>query len=371
MPLHKALDWLCLLLFWVIPTTLVGAAGALRQDPLPSILENWDRRRNHLNCLEWHFAGTRIGSRERDKGAATPSKTVEGKLDITARFNFQENRFYRKAAVDSYFGSTDGVDQNSTITVAFGGAIRSRILPGSVDLKTSGVDFVVHKGEPREMPTGDVDLYYWRPIFWASGIVPTKNQPVTAVLFPSSNTASAFVFKGFEAIDGRELALFSVDSFHFSSSLTKVTNYVRYWIDMERDSAIVRAVAESGVPGVQTTGYQIDVDYRPQLKTWLPSRWVVRETLNGKTTVTEMLKVVQVDAIADDSPSHYALEPEPEMRVYETDTRRDPISSEIIVGRRAYIALATGQSNLLRATVDRYETRAQDQRRDIVQPSRK
>lgn len=195
------------------------------------------------------------------------------------------------------------------------------------------------------MPSGDMDLLYWRPILWGSGVVVTRSQPVGAVSFPATNDASAFTFKGWAALDGKQLALLSADLFHASPVLTNATNFVRYWVDLARDSAIVRAVAESGVLGQQMTGYEIDIEYGPHARTWLPSRWVVRETLNGKVTMMQTVEATQTELLTTDDPALYVLEPEPGSKVYAIETRRDPKTREILVSRKHYTTTAAGQNN--------------------------
>jgi hypothetical protein len=356
----------------LLRTHLLGSTSA-SADPLGKVLADWEHRRQRLPCLEWRLTGETVwtkGSRNNSDGsAATPSAFVEGKMDIVARFNFLENRFRSRADVDSYFGRGNSVTHNNLIRVGNAGRILTQLLPGSDDSQTFGVDFVIQKGEPQEMPTGDVDLLYWRPIFWASGIVITKSQLLNATLFPRSNITSAFAFKGFDTVNGKSLAMLSVDLFTMPSSLTNATNYVRYWVDLERDSAIVRAVAESGVPGVQMAGHEITVEYAQHTQTWLPIRWVVKETRNSKTTSTESIQVSSTGLIADDDPALYSLEPAPNTRVYETDASRDPKTQEIIVSRRHYVAQTSGQSNLLKASLDRYDTRPPGQVNESPRPS--
>jgi hypothetical protein len=160
------------LLIITFATLVEMRAGEVsHEDPLPKILRAWDHRRHELNCVEWRFSGRTIWSKNLDKKSPDGTAVVEGKLDVTARFNFAKNRFRREVEWDSYFGDTDGVEHRHTIAVASGGTLTVQILPGSADLKKFKVDYVVRTGEPGEMPTGDMDLLYWRPILWASGIV--------------------------------------------------------------------------------------------------------------------------------------------------------------------------------------------------------
>jgi hypothetical protein len=149
------------------------------------------------------------------------------------------------------------------------------------------------------MPPGIFEHDY-EPMFFAAGIVPTRDIRIRPTALGPTNDLGVFSFGGANIESGRRYEVIRESN-------------KEYWIDRTRDSAIVKMVLQRETQPLLT----IDIDYQQSSAGWLPRKWIRNEYRNGRISMTEEAEVTRIDVDPSVGPSDFTLEPTPGMRVME------------------------------------------------------
>lgn len=97
-------------------------------------------------------------------------------------------------------------------------------------------------------------------------------------------------------------------------------NYYEYWVDLERDSAVLRYVFNTG-----TLVRQFDVEHQETPHGWLPARlrWTVSWELEGETRLDRYYDVAVTEIIADPPLTDVMFHATPEPGMVVSDDRTD------------------------------------------------
>jgi hypothetical protein len=129
----------------------------------------------------------------------------------------------------------------------------------------------------------------------------------------------------------------------------------RYWVDLERDSAITKEISHLGVStnGPFTTW---EISYGLEDNVWLPKRWTKTDYLmNQRLQAIDRISVSEHKVLSQVSDELFELQPSPGMKVYEKDHQIDPVTQRLVVQRRKYRLNAAGaeeQESLTTETFD-------------------
>lgn len=255
LPLRSAICLLLTLLF-AIPAMADEPAGTSDENPLPRILRDWAKRRQDVGLVTYRYAGTRTWPQGAyndmaawiEKSASTnttadnPEKDVTGIVKIKATLDFRNNRCRIESEEDDYFPLRRALYRMRLLTLGNDGIRTTQILEKN-EPAAKWVDFVISKGNVQ--PEFLLDRRYHFPMLFASGVVPTKDQRVKEGNFALEVNSDAFVFERYTKEQGRTLAVLRVDGPGHGGY--RATNH--YWVDVERNSAIVKYTEKLGTGG--------------------------------------------------------------------------------------------------------------------------
>lgn len=333
-------------------------------NPLPKILRDWDKRRKEISLVTYRFSGAQTwlrGSFSRvvpqstanlidenppwgkDSSEQSPPTTnlpvenpphdVTGNVSSTVTLDFRNNRCRVEREVDFYNDLDRRLENFRVFETGEGGVNSMHIFAGVPSNPSKPKDFIITRGSLELIPSSSFEHDYYRPLFFASGVVPTKDQRVKTVNIGPENDASAFTFEGYRTERGRRCAVLRVDYSKYYDQTT------RYWIDLEYDSAIVKFTTE--LRG--SYGTICNIQYESTAGFWLPQRWTMTNFFDGRTNNTVAIAVTETALPKKIASDRFVLKPLPGMHVEEVALSRDPLSRELVV-QRSYYRLNTDGS---------------------------
>lgn len=357
------------MLLFAFPAMADEPAGTSDENPLPRILRDWAKRRQEVGLVTYRFSGTRTWPRGAftpeappppdadsidedppwskfsssplpsitNAPAENPPRDVSGLLNSTVTLDFRNIRCRIEGEVDAYNNLSGLLEHFQSIHVGNEGLYASHILQGITNGPPNRrIDFLILKGDRSLIPQGAFEAGYYNPLLFASGVVPTGDQRVKTVDIAPEIDATAFKFTGYATEAKRRLAILRVE-FKKDYSLT-----THYWVDLERDSAIVRYTSDLGGEQVMI----LEVDYQEAGGTWLPNHWTtLYKTWSGRvarTNLTESVAVAEVKRLTDISGERFVLKPSPGMYVLEYQFDYDATTSEFITDRSGYLLTPSG-----------------------------
>ena len=291
-------------------------------NPVASILRDWQQRRERAPVIRYQLTGKRLWPRgsfapdptepEDPAPAENPVQDVFGSCTRTTLFDFPRNRFrieFDNAEYDHQHRQTYRV---RCLEVGDGTALRVNIFenstprPGDTRAKTH-VDFWIARGEPQIMPPGILGHGY-EPMFFAAGIVPAQEVRIRPLALVPTNDPGAFTFAGRTNESDRTYAILRDGN-------------KEYWVDTERDSAIVKMVLKEQM--ARRVVYEIEIDYQETPGGWLPRSWTRTEFRLGKMVNSERIEVERIDVLPPVSDQDFILEATAGMYVKDERYRLD------------------------------------------------
>ena len=338
--------------------------SSVKTNPLPKILRDWEKRRKDIGLITYRFSGAQTwlrGSFTRvvpqstanlidenppwgkdspeqrqpttNLPAENPPHDVTGKVSSTVTLDFKNNRCRVEKEVDYYNNLSQLLENIKAIEIGKEGVASVHILAGiSPNPSKPKVDFLITRGSLKLIPSSSFhDVYFW-PLFFASGVVPTKRQHVKTVNIGPENDASAFRFEGYRTERGRRFAVLRVDYSKYYDQTS------RYWVDLEHDSAIVKFTTE--LRG--SYGTICNIEYGSTAGFWLPQRWTTTNFHDGRTNNTVTIAVTETALPTKIASDRFVLKPLPGMHVEEVELNRDPLTRELVVQKSYYRLHADG-----------------------------
>lgn len=312
-------------------------------NPLPRILRDWEKRRQDVGLVVYRYSGTRTWpqgayndmtaraekSSSADATADNPEKDVTGIVKISATLDFRNNRCRIESEEDDYFPSRRALYRMRLLTVGNEGIRTTQILE-KTEPTAQKVDFVIAKGDAQSEFI--LDRRYHLPMVFASGVVPTRDQRVKESNFALEVDSEAFAFERYTEEQGRTLAVLRVDDFGHGGY--RATNH--YWVDLERNSAIVKYTGKLGESG--SNGSVLNIEYGLTDGVWLPTRWTRTYIgVYGRKGVTESVTVSETARLSNVSNETFVVKPSPGMQVVEYEYSRDSQSKELLVQETSFV----------------------------------
>ncbi len=342
---------LYILLGWFFGSpAIVSAEDFFREDPLPKILQGWQKRRERAAVVRYELAGTRTwpkglfnpnpGDPEAKDDKDNPDHDVTGTLNRTVLLDLARNRFRIEFDDQGYNNLSRSLYRIHCIEMGDGSALRVRILENT-DSPIRGnsarhhVDFWTARGDPQLMPPGIFHTDY-HPLFYAAGIVPTGEVWVRPTALVPTNDPKAFTFAGAVNVGGRLCARVRAT---WETKLHSMHMEKEFWVDVERDSAIVKAISYGH--GTQGT---TEIEYQQTPGGWLPSAWTREARRQRKPTQpTDKIKVKFVSVFPPVTDQDFTFEPTSGMYVQDQQYFLNPKDGQLTSSSKYYRLEADGR----------------------------
>ncbi len=338
---------LCLFLtpLFAFPAMAAEPAATSDENPLPRILRDWAKRRQDLGLVTFRYSGTRTWPQGAyndlaawmEKSAATnstadnPEKDVTGIVKIKATLDFGNNRCRIESEEDDYFPLRRADYRMRLLTVGNDGIRTTQILENT-EPAAPQVDFVIAKGDAQSAFI--LARRYNLPMMLACGVVPTKRQQIKESKFALEMNSKAFTFERYTEEQGRKLARLRVDDYRYSATS-------HYWVDLKRDSAIVKLTWQPGES--DEIGAGLEIEYGLTDGIWLPTHWTTTYNgVSGRTRVIESMRVTGIERLANVSNETFVLKPSPRMQVVEYEYGVDSQSNELVIQETGFVQNADG-----------------------------
>ena len=349
----------------VLSAGLTDVSAADAENPLPQILRDWEKRRQDVAMVAYKFSGTRtwhqggmrpvsepyedsgpdenppFGLRPGEEKKVTvswlPTQDIVVPCDYDVTLDFHNNRC-RLLRDDATAFPIDGnpalVERYKVLEVGDAGACSCHIIENTsraIDKQPQPlVNFMIQRGDIELIPPSSFhDSHYW-PLFFGSGVVPTGDQRVKAVLVAPTNDAGAFIFEGYGTEQGRRCVVLRVEYRKRYSTTT------RYWIDVEHDSSVIKYTVELG--DLLTT---CSITNGLATGRWLPQSWFTTSVRGRKLQRTEAMMVARTTLFTNISSDVFVLKPTEGMFVQEYEYYREPVTRDRSYRMRRY-RLASG-----------------------------
>ncbi|HEX5222869.1 MAG TPA: hypothetical protein VFZ59_25155 [Verrucomicrobiae bacterium] len=179
------------------------------------------------------------------------------------------------------------------------------------------VDFMIQRGDSELMPPSSLSDNNYQPLFFGSGVVPTGDQRVKTVLLAPTNDAGAFIVEGYGTEQGRRCVILRVE-YRKRYSQTR-----RYWVDVERDSAVIKYTLELG--DLLTT---CNITNGLISGRWLPQSWTATSVRGRKLYETEAMVVSRTTLFTNIASEVFVLKPTEGMFVQEYEYYREPVTRD-------------------------------------------
>jgi hypothetical protein len=308
----------------VLAALLLADGIAAAQGPSPSvesILEGWKKRRERVQRIRYSVAGESIvpkGSQATDDlgmpKPAEPPQDVAQEQNVTFLLDMAHQRFRMELEGSIYVERAKALSPRVSV-IAFDGRDIMTAMPR--DRNTSSVhtpgpldpDLMVSRGAKKRNPLNAVIALYQAPLLFAHGFVPQYAQPPA---FDRPPDVDDFIVRGQATRDGRPCIIVKTFPLHQSSQ----TSWDEYWVDVERDCAVVRQLGYKNDKPI----VDLEITYQETKQGWLPQRWT-GTTRNQKGIVLNVtrqrVKEFVIDPAASDAD--YRLEAGPGMIILEDD----------------------------------------------------
>jgi len=272
--------------------TLGRARAEERADPrLEKVFADWQKRQQRVQTVRYRISGEQIVAKEsifdplHPKVPAIPKKDVKLRIQRMMLLDFPKNRHRLELDEEEYNNQGDKLNRHVHAGFFDGQVLKGKLLPGTSPRLN---------GEPNE-PRADLGVVKgymggaafnctYDPLFYGHGSIvydDARIMPGKLLLLPQKEV---FAVHGQAVHNGRNCLLLRTRPRQLS-----VIVWDEFWVDTERDSAIVRSrrVYESGVER------DLDVGYRQTSAGWLADRWTSTQfdMWDGRLATTVRLHV--------------------------------------------------------------------------------
>lgn len=189
----------------------LGVESSVADNPLPKILRDWEKRREEISLITYRFSGTQTWQRsaytktlqemqEKQPSEANsidedppfpkfsadqlrprpigppdenPSTNITGMVSCSVTLDFKNNRCRIEAEEDDYNHFYRSLEHYRSVTTGNEGLASTRLPDGrwSGYASKPQPNFQIYKGDPTLTPQGTFEHVYYRPLFFASGVV--------------------------------------------------------------------------------------------------------------------------------------------------------------------------------------------------------
>ncbi len=310
--------------FWIlvyvvccwIECALTGIAAAQATDPIRQIIADWEKRRAALPVVQYRMTGTRLWPRgafneyldEAIPGPnrENPATDLRGKVTRTVLLDFPGNR-HRIEWDDEEYGNLTFAPYRVRVTHACDGRVAYSHIHENSDPKLGvnqakrHVDMMISRGE---MWSGPFDFAYL-PLFLGHGVIcfDSKVRVRPGLLAPKANAAD-FIYRGQGQYAGRQCAILrTAKTGSFESE---------FWIDRERDSAVVKIINNPDSESVQGI---VEIKYRETPHGWLVSGWTHLSFHDSQLHFIEKIDIQRITANPPAKESDFTIKTLPGMYI--------------------------------------------------------
>ena len=355
--------WFLFLIIGAVVINHASAASQLEQEELKNkILNDWEKRRS-FSVIKYQLSGELNWFSDSLQQAATNSdasiskfaipkaEKKVGKVNLTTVLDFENSRWRVEEESDALDPMGEPNLHCNAISVFSGGQFRAM---------TGDKTYLhIRSGETNALHINTFDSPFWIPIFFSYGVVVSKGQTISGANFAPRNDASSFKIEGYDTKTGDQLAVLLIDY-----STTNRNTQERYWVDLKRESVIVKYHREAKTLDGQPLRQVIrDINYALSDNHWLLSGWTMTESKKGKLEYQENFRVNEATQIPNVAEDIFQLLPVPGMNVRDEQNSFNRDSKVLTVNTKTYtIDSGRNVTNLITKT-QRIETRHPDESR--------
>lgn len=299
---------------WALVVVLTAATSPLPAqpagNPVANIQTSWKKRKEAFESVRYVVTGKVevffLDLDDPELQQKVPKMPVEYPYRAEVLLHIPTGRFSFEGKCSSLSVREGRFVESSGVTRFDGKRTMSGVPPGGTT--PSGMNDVTIRTGYLQDEVFTAELW---PLFDAHGIIPSASRSLSPRQLTKNRIEDEYEYRGQVKVSGIDTAVLRselVDSVPVVSAELSV--------DTKRDAAVVRHTYFSGKNPVA----RLDVTWKPEGSTWLPSEWTCTWTSGGKVQSKNHLRVERVDlnpAVSDDE-FRYPLRPG--MKVAEYDT---------------------------------------------------
>lgn len=318
----------------VVLLFVAWALPARGDDPVARIFAAWRLRRERSPTVRYKLKGEctwprgafnedvesmraelerRRGESADEVAAPSPAKPDNPDADVTTPssrdviLDFPNNRYRVDRDERLYDWNSRQVYRLHTLNMWDGQTRLIRVFEDSQPGLGAGrarphVDLEIMRGDPESLPAGEIASGY-EALFFAHGIVRGAGVHVRPTRLSPPLDASGFAYQGRGVYEGRDCEILSNGNLEF-------------WVDPEREGAIVQFVANPD------RKYVIQIDYQETAAGWLPKSWTTTLSVSSAVRYRKRMTVEEIDAGPALSDDLFRIAPEPGMYVHDVTVVR-------------------------------------------------
>jgi len=304
-------------LFGVLVTCAWGTAEEI--DPrLAKVLADWQKRQNAFRSVRYEVRGEhKVPKGSSDalpllsykpglrRDQPIPPKDLVGEVSLTLFLDFEKGRHRSRLEELHYhldFGKLFPVVREST----FDGSEAKNAVPRDKNpgLGSKAPEISITSGN---MKTEEFHSDFY-PIFFGHGRIYTVFEPIIPGKLRNKPDADYLYIHGTGVQDGRTCLIVRTQTLK-----TITTSFEEYWVDTERESAILRQLSYCN----SKPSRDFTIHYRKSSGGWLPDRWRYQLYTGGSLLFTDNMRVEKNDLDPAIQDSDYQMEIKPGMIVEE------------------------------------------------------
>lgn len=289
------------------------------QEVMDQIFSDWRSRRTAMDAVEYRLEGSELfpmGIKSQSVGflipseyeGAIPPEDVTFPLESRYVFDFARNRIRWERHYQAFF--TDTVQFYPAFEIHLFDGERAQQLDPREENTSDAYTPPEYQPELHNLESRHLDFlldFEQEAFYLAHGRPPVFDSPEPGFhRFTSPIHRDVFRWHGESSIEGRKCTVLRTTNARDSGEI-----FFDYWVDLERESAVVRCVRNAN-----GNLEQLDVDFQQTPHGWLPARFV-RSSSSRDGTLTRHYEFIVRDIIANPqlADALFHVEPEPGMVV--------------------------------------------------------
>lgn len=300
---------------------LISCGGGIAEDidpRLKKILDDWQKRQNAFSSVRYEVRGEHhvpkgaynvfnrpIFGRTPRNGQDAPPQDYVGPVSLSILLDFEKGRHRSQLRVPQH-NRDSGKFSPLVKEDSFDGSVAKGAMPRdqNANIGSKQPEFYVVSGN---MKYGEFRTDFY-PIFFGHGRIYTVFEPILPGKMRNKPDPDYLYVHGTGVQDGRTCLIVRTQTLRSGT-----TSFDEYWVDTERESAILRYFSYSG--GKPTR--DITIHYGKLSPGWLPERWRYQVFGGGGVFYSDNLHVERVDLAPAINESDFEMEINPGMIVEE------------------------------------------------------
>lgn len=301
----------------------VISAQAQATDPqLQKILDDWKKRQSGMDSVRYEVTGhhtTLKGTRRmpgQPRGQLFPEQDVTCEIRWKVLFDFRTGRYRREVREDLYDFTLKKTSPTLRLDVFNGSVIKAGAPREQNEAVFSRqpdkhIDFVVIDGNMQGAPFA----VEFMPLFFGHGIIRVTGNEVVPGKLRTQVDANHLHVHGEAIHDGRPCLVLRTQTL----SLTN-TSVDEFWVDLARDSAIIRYVTYAG----KHPFLDIHLKYDQVSGRSLPQQWTLTHYRGTAPSLIYRMRVTKLEVNPPASAEDFEIEAKPSSRIEERTYGESP-----------------------------------------------